>query len=253
MRYTLIVGILLLPCLAATAELVVEVDEASVRALPSLDGALLSRLQFGDVVEVGDTVNGWTAGESLGGYVHSRLLITQAEFNELIRHRPELPARFLFMLLTEYLGERNQSKAIETFLRIQVHGTDLDDREHPAVETAAASPSADPAWWTINAREMARLRAAFDDHVAEVEADDGLLAELTSDAPRLHRAIVSLQKEHGSICAQIDATIRAIEEQQSIDGARRAMLDTLVAIARHRQAGSDLVYEAYTVDIGGGD
>jgi hypothetical protein len=34
---------------------------------------------------------------------------------------------------------------------------------------------------------------------------------------------------------------------------RRAVTDLVGSIARHRQAGSDLVFEAYEVDIGAGD
>lgn len=36
------------------------------------------------------------------------------------------------------------------------------------------------------------------------------------------------------------------------DALRSEVLDLLVAVARHRQRGADLVYEVHNVDIGGG-
>lgn len=121
-----------------------------------------------------------------------------------------------------------------------------------AVETAAASPAADTRWHEINTRELRRLRGAFDDHVVEVEAEDGLLAELSRDAPRLQNGINRLAREHPEICQQIDAVIAMAEAGSDPDEVRSASLATLVAIARHRQRGADLVYEACNVDIGGG-
>ena len=120
-----------------------------------------------------------------------------------------------------------------------------------AVETAAASPAADPKWHEINVRELERLRDAFDEHVAEVEAEDGLLPELTRSAPRLHHSIVQVQQEHPVICAQIDAVITLATNAAPVDDVRDAALEALLEIARHRQRGADLVYEGYMVDIGG--
>lgn len=120
-----------------------------------------------------------------------------------------------------------------------------------AVETAAAAPAAEPRWHEMNVRDLERLRTAFDDHVAEVEAESGLLPELTRTAPRLHRSILQVQHEHPVICAQIDAAIALAVNAAPAAEVRSAALDTLVDIARHRQRGADLVYEGYMVDIGG--
>ena len=120
-----------------------------------------------------------------------------------------------------------------------------------AVEVAASSPAADPNWRKINLRELGRLRAAFDDHVAEVEADDGLLRDLVRDAPRLQNRISEVEAEHPTICAEIDATIALAEDPAAdTEELRAAVMSTLMSIVRHRQAGSDLVYNAYQVDIG---
>ncbi|MFV2039846.1 MAG: hypothetical protein ACC660_06345 [Acidimicrobiales bacterium] len=122
-----------------------------------------------------------------------------------------------------------------------------------AVEVAAAAPAADPGWTQANIRELQGLRAAFDAHVAEVEGEEGLLEELVHDAPRLQPRIADVKGEHPTICAQIDAVVELLTDGGSVEDVRSAALATLLAIARHRQHGADLVYNAYSVDIGAGD
>jgi hypothetical protein len=42
------------------------------------------------------------------------------------------------------------------------------------------------------------------------------------------------------------------EQDAFVDGLRSQLTEMLYALARHRQRGADLVYEAYDVDLGGG-
>jgi hypothetical protein len=102
------------------------------------------------------------------------------------------------------------------------------------------------------------LRRAFDDHVAEVEADGGLLPQVRRDAPRLVNEVQRTVDEHVAITAEIDAAgalVHACEGDRGgseVEAVRDAVTDLLRSISRHRQRGADLVYEAYSVDIGGG-
>ncbi|MDH3755197.1 MAG: hypothetical protein OEU32_15100 [Acidimicrobiia bacterium] len=121
-----------------------------------------------------------------------------------------------------------------------------------AVEVAAASPAADPSWRSDLVDELRGLRGAFDDHVDEVEGDDGLLAELLADAPQLANHIRNVRDEHPDLCVQIDSTIEQVEGGAEPEQARDLVLETLLSVARHRQHGADLVYQAYYIDIGGG-
>ena len=119
------------------------------------------------------------------------------------------------------------------------------------VEFAAASPSAGEGWRTRLLKELEGLRAALLDHVDEVEADDGLLKEILEHAPRLANQIKIVRDEHPELCRQVDEIILDVRGEEDVIDLRSGVLDTLTAIARHRQSGSDLVYEGYNVDIGG--
>ncbi len=119
------------------------------------------------------------------------------------------------------------------------------------VEVAAASPSAEVGWRTRLIGELENLRLALLEHVEEVEAEDGLLAEMIAQAPRLANQIASVRDEHPDLCSQVDQTILDVRNSEDVIDLRSGVLDTLTAVARHRQRGADLVYEGYSVDIGG--
>lgn len=125
-----------------------------------------------------------------------------------------------------------------------------------AVEIAAARPAGAPGWHERLTAALIELSAALDTHVEEVERPDGLLGELTEAAPRLVNHIDHLRDEHPALQAQMAAVIaRAAATGDATappDDLRSEVLDALVAIARHRQRGADLVYEVHNVDIGGG-
>ena len=120
------------------------------------------------------------------------------------------------------------------------------------VETAIASASADPAWRVRLIVRLEELSGALLRHVEEVEAPNGLLDELTSIAPRLVNKIQHVRDEHPILCTRTSVAIGAVKEGAAVDLIRADVLGLLSAIATHRQAGADLVYEGYEVDIGGG-
>jgi predicted nuclease with TOPRIM domain len=118
------------------------------------------------------------------------------------------------------------------------------------LEVAAAGAVGDPAWSDAMRSALADMREAFDAHVREVEADDGLLTELIADCPRLSSRVERLRDEHSTLGERISACEADLDEADPQE-IRTEVLDLLFALVRHRHAGSDLVYEAYNVDIGG--
>jgi hypothetical protein len=121
-----------------------------------------------------------------------------------------------------------------------------------AVEAAMAMAAEEPKWRATARDALHRLQEAFAHHVSEVEGQDGLLLDLTRDAPRLSIRIDQVSAEHPVITAQIETLLELADGDASVDDLRDAAMNTLLVIARHRQHGADLVYEAYHVDIGGG-
>ena len=126
------------------------------------------------------------------------------------------------------------------------------------VEELIARPASGPEWSARVATALDGLHAAFEEHVREVEGDDGLLPQLTADAPRVANGVKRMYGEHVEIDRMIENAIELIRrcgdrcDETAVESIRLAAGELLRLVSRHRQAGADLVYEAYSVDIGGG-
>jgi len=125
-------------------------------------------------------------------------------------------------------------------------------------EALLARPATSPQWTAGVAQATHQLLAAFDDHIHEVEADDGLLPQLLGDEPRLANTIQRMYDEHVSITADLTAVEQLVIDCgdacdiDAVTKIRQQALEVLMAISVHRQAGADLIWNAYNVDIGGG-
>jgi hypothetical protein len=126
------------------------------------------------------------------------------------------------------------------------------------LEFAIASPIGRGVAWREHVDgELHRLRGALADHTDEVEGDDGLLAEIVQQAPRLSNRVKMMKREHREMDAQIGGFIQELGAlppnagEDHTDEVRDAILELLGRLSRHRQRGADLVYRAYAVDIGG--
>lgn len=126
------------------------------------------------------------------------------------------------------------------------------------LEFAIASPIGRGVSWAEHVDgELHRLRGALSDHTREVEGDDGLLAEIVDQAPRLSNRVKLMKQEHREMDAQIGELIQKLgslspdSDEEATDEVRDLVLELLGRLSRHRQKGADLVYRAYGVDIGG--
>ena len=128
-----------------------------------------------------------------------------------------------------------------------------------ALEAAIAGPvpGRSDAWAMEVHEALVEVGATFERHIAVTEGADGLFDEIVRSAPRLANAVESLKSEHNDIRHAISYMLVAIRqnEQDGTDTAdiREATMSLLARLVRHRQHGADLVFEAYTVDIGGSD
>jgi hypothetical protein len=109
--------------------------------------------------------------------------------------------------------------------------------------------------------EPGRLRAAAAEveelwatHIGQTEAPDGVLAQILADCPRLAPMVSRLRADHPAITRRLDGARQRLDGPDP--GPERAadeLLAALAAIDRHRNGGSELIYRAYTVDVGLGE
>jgi len=103
------------------------------------------------------------------------------------------------------------------------------------------------------------LLAVADDwgeHVVVTEGPGGLHEAIMAASVRLANGVDALAAEHEVIAADIAAAVAATEApvtEYDVDGIRDQAVALLVRLARHRQRGADLIYDAYALDLGAGD
>lgn len=123
-----------------------------------------------------------------------------------------------------------------------------------ALEQALAAPASGRSTGWVQRVHVALVELCGDlrDHVALTEGPDGLHGAVVAAAPRLTGQVARLSRDHVRLTAALD-DLTDLAAQPGADSAEiRALGTTLLAdLARHRQLGSDLVFEAYDVDIGG--
>jgi hypothetical protein len=125
-----------------------------------------------------------------------------------------------------------------------------------ALEDALAAPAArDRERWAQRVHVAAvELAGDFREHVDITEGPDGLYREVLTTTPRLSGAVDTLTREHVLIRGQVDtllARVAASDVTRDVDRVRDLGTALLGRLVRHRQRGSDLVFEAYEFDVGG--
>jgi hypothetical protein len=122
------------------------------------------------------------------------------------------------------------------------------------VEQALATPLGVPGWRAGVAAALVPLRAAFDAHVAGSDGPTGLYASVVDASPRLHGPATKLVAEHPELAARL-AEVEALAADEDADRAelRDRATSLLGRLVRHRQRGGDLLFEAFSLDLGGED
>jgi hypothetical protein len=126
------------------------------------------------------------------------------------------------------------------------------------VEQAISRPAVgrEPEWTKGVVLRLEGLAHAIEEHVEITERPEGLYDEISTKAPHLATKIDRLREEHPVLRDRTQALLTklamvAIGPAWPLDEARDDLQRLLGQIVRHRQLGSDLVWEAYNLDIGG--
>lgn len=141
--------------------------------------------------------------------------------------------------------------AVRSYQAAQQRRADLLRTIH-GFERAIASPGAAPTWRQRVSEQLAALEDQLTEHIAVTEGPDGLYAELLAHAPRLDRQVAGLTGEHGALRELVEALANRVRDPAvGVAEVRQLATELLGELARHRQRGADIVYEAYATDIGG--
>ena len=125
-------------------------------------------------------------------------------------------------------------------------------------ESALAAPAAGriPEWTAGLLAALQQLDARLVEHVAATAGPTGFHRELIAASPRLYHPVSLLVAEHHEISELLDQLRRATNcagTDGQVSSIREQGTRTLALLAKHRQRGADLIYEAYERDLGGGD
>jgi hypothetical protein len=135
--------------------------------------------------------------------------------------------------------------------RADLHGALVE------VEKAISRPAVgrEPEWTKEVVIRLEGLAHAIDEHIEITERNGGLYDEICTTAPHLSGKIDRLRAEHPELRDQthqlVDRLANGVDDAWPLDAARDDLQRLLGRIVRHRQLGSDLVWEAYNLDIGG--
>ncbi len=91
-------------------------------------------------------------------------------------------------------------------------------------------------------------------HVRLAEAPDGLLHQIVTDCPRLSTTVARLGGEHPVVTTEIRSALDLLAAPApDLTGVGRLLDWAIDAIDRHRRRGNQLIFDAYSVDIGLGE
>ena len=152
--------------------------------------------------------------------------------------------------------ELNASTSNEAFFEaLRQHRAELRESISTLETALAAPPLAGRVPWVQRVEAaLVELSADFREHIGITEGPDGLYRGIIKRSPRLSEAVAGLTREHALITGQVDALLARVaapDAVETVDRVRNLGTALLGRLVRHRQRGSDLVFEAYEVDIGG--
>ena len=128
------------------------------------------------------------------------------------------------------------------------------------LQRAAAEPAEgrEEQWQAGVVTALEEVEGEIVDHIEVTEREHGLYDEITDVAPRLSRNIEVLRNEHPEMQAATSA-LRArlvsapVRGDEAVAEARHAVDHVLAQLVSHRRRGADLLWEAYSLDTGGGE
>jgi hypothetical protein len=134
----------------------------------------------------------------------------------------------------------------------------LDALQALELHAESAGPGREHDWLADVRRAITTLEQALTVQTANSAPDESLLSAIEHDEPRLRRRVTELRRRYRAVqddvitLSQQLATIHAADPVDVTD--IRQKLERIASELRYQRAReTDLVYEAYAVDLGDGD
>lgn len=135
----------------------------------------------------------------------------------------------------------------------------------PSLETAGAAVAkadkeliaATDRWRLVMIERLDDLAASLSEHVAETEAEDGLLASVLADAPRLTKEVAKLTDEHAELALQLAETRAAansrslVTDPHQVEALHLTVHNLLTLLDGHCHRSIQLMQDSVIIDLGG--
>jgi hypothetical protein len=150
----------------------------------------------------------------------------------------EAPSRF-------ETSKADRSRSLDAILLLELHA-------------GSAAPGRQEEWLEGIKGALETLRTALSEQADNSLGVDSLLSTIGTEQPHLCHKIDQLRRRYQVVTEQIDALnmeLCSVAEPEAVDFADlRQTLDLIATELRYQRAReSDLVYEAYSLDLGEGD
>ncbi|MFC5982463.1 hemerythrin domain-containing protein [Knoellia sp. GCM10027209] len=140
--------------------------------------------------------------------------------------------------------------------RVRAHRAELRDSVAAVDEALAAPVARQDAWLDRVRTALGELAHDFRVHIDLTEGEGGLYADVRRTSPRLSGQVRRLTDEHMRYAAHLDSLLARLDGAGPVGDLlafREEVTALMGQLVRHRQAGADVVFEAYEVDIGGSE
>lgn len=139
--------------------------------------------------------------------------------------------------------------------RLRAHRAELGE-SMAALDAALALPiGLGPVWRRRVRAALTELAHDLRDHVELTEGEGGLYDDLRRSSPRLSGRVERQRADHEVVLAEVERLLGerddGLRTEESVAAHREAATALVGRLVRHRQRGSDLVWEAYDLDLGG--
>jgi hypothetical protein len=158
---------------------------------------------------------------------------------------------------TSQIGSEENKQRLVAQARA-LHDEVLEAIYHLEIALASAAPRREKVWNKRVIEELGKVSDLLDEHARSAEADEGLFSTIVTAQPRLAHHVDRLGREQNNLLEQS----RSLERQFAHHGegalpnfrdVRKGIRSLLNALSSHRADVNDLVFEAFSTDIGIGD